>query len=149
MDPLAALSLAGNVCQFIEFALQVVSKGNKLRKAPDGLLIEHNDLYTASLKIIDLNNRLVTSAQEYCDHVGHSGIATDDEIERACEAMNQAANNLINILNKLRMPAHRGRWKSMRQAVKAVIGKSAVDAIKNELVVQRQRLDTALLSSLW
>ncbi|TAQ86208.1 hypothetical protein B7494_g5468 [Chlorociboria aeruginascens] len=47
------------------------------------------------------------------------------------------------------MPSQKGRWRSMRQAVKATIGKHAVDKMRNDLAVERQRLDTALLTSIW
>jgi len=149
MDPLTALSLAANVCQFVEYAIKIVSKGNKLRNSPDGLLVEHADLYAASRTIIELNNRLVTSAREHSQAVGFSADAGSDEIKRACEAINQVAGELIETLEKLRLPSHAGRWRSMRQAVKAVAGKSGVEKMKNDLAVQRQRLDTALLTSLW
>ncbi|RYO88064.1 hypothetical protein DL766_007115 [Monosporascus sp. MC13-8B] len=149
MDPITAFSLAANVCQFVEFTVKVVSKGNKLHSSPNDLLVEHADLYATSRNVIDLNNRLVASAKEHSQHVGSLATEFDDEIERACKAMNHVASDLLKVLDDLRMPSHKGRWRSMRQAVKAMIGKSAVDKMKNELTVQRRRLETALLSSLW
>jgi hypothetical protein len=143
------MGLAANVCQFVDFAIKVVSKGHKLHNAPDGLLVEHANLYETSLKIIDLNNRLVTSAREHRQVIATLGTAADDEIQRACQAMNCVASDLLKILDKLRMPDQKGRWRSMRQAVKAMVGKTAVDKMKNDLVIHRQRLDTALLTSLW
>jgi hypothetical protein len=149
MDPLTALSLAANVCQFVEYATKIVSKGNKLRNSPDGLLVEHADLYATSRTVIELNNRLVTSAEDHSLAVGVVASADSLEIERACKAINQVAGDLLQALDKLRLPRHAGRWRSLRQAVKAVAGKSGVEKMKNDLAVQRQRLDSALLASLW
>lgn len=147
MDPITAFGLAANVCQFVDFTIRVVSTGNKLRKSADGLLVEQADLYATSLKIIDLNNRLVESAKNHSQYVGLLG--TNREIQQACDGMNQVASDLVKVLDSLRMPHQKGRWKSMRQAVKAMVGKDGVDKMKSELLVHRQRLDTALLSSLW
>ena len=149
MEPLSALSLAANVCQFVEYATKIVSKGNKLRSSPHGLLVEHADLYAASRTVIELNNRLVIAARAHSQAVGFGANPDSDEIQRACTAINHIASDLIRTLDKLRLPSHAGRWRSMRQAVKAVAGKNGVEKMKADLAVERQRLDTALLSSIW
>jgi hypothetical protein len=149
MEPITALGLAANVCQFVEFAAKIVSKGQKLRNAPEGLLIEHANIYSATRRVIELNNRLVASAKEHSEHTGVLGNPADDQIQRACKEINQVAADLIEALEKLRLPKNAGRWKSMRQAVKTVVGKNGVEKMKNDLMVHRQRLDTALLTSLW
>ena len=149
MDPLSAFSLAACVCQFVEYATKIVSKGNKLHKSADGLLVEHRDLLAATETVLELNNRLVTSAWKHSQAIGLQSTAADHDIQRACKAINQVATDLIETLESIRLSDHAGRWRSMRQAVKAVAGKSGVEKMKNDLAVQRQRLDTALLSSLW
>jgi len=149
MDPLSALSLAAIVCQFVEYAGKIVSKGNKLRNSPDGLFVEDADLQAASRTMIHLNDRLITAAKTHSQAVGFLSMPASDEIQRACVALNQTARELIETLEELRLPSRAGRWRSMRQAVKAVAKKNGVEKMKNDLAVQRQRLDTALLSSLW
>ena len=44
MDPLTALSIAGSVVQFVDFAITVVSKGNRIYRSGGGLSEKHHDL---------------------------------------------------------------------------------------------------------
>ena len=64
LDPLIAVSLAGNIVQFIDFTTKLVSKGHKIYKTTDGILIENAELEAITRKIIALNNRIVESFQE-------------------------------------------------------------------------------------
>jgi hypothetical protein len=38
MDPLTALSVAGNIVQFVDFAIRIVAKGNYIYHSSDGYL---------------------------------------------------------------------------------------------------------------
>lgn len=149
MDPVSALSLAANVCQFVDFCIQIVSKGNKLRKSTDGRLVEHADLYAASSRIKQLNDPLLEYTRQCSPPAEFLGSATNSEINKACTALNQVANELLYALNKLRTTAKGGKWASLRAAVKATLGKQKVERLKNELGIQQQRVDSALLSAIW
>ena len=54
MDPLPALSVAGNIIQFIDFGVRLLSKARELYKSPDGTLAVHDEitLITADLKAL-------------------------------------------------------------------------------------------------
>ena len=55
------------------------------------------------------------------------------------------AKKLVRALERLKSPEKRSKWRSFRQAFKSLWGKARVDALKNELDVQRNVLNTTLL----
>ncbi|KAL2838588.1 hypothetical protein BJX68DRAFT_272530 [Aspergillus pseudodeflectus] len=150
MEPMSAISLAASVCQFVDFACRIISKGNKLRGARHGLLVEDADLLAASTRVVELNNRLVDSLGVYSrSERGSLEMEARAQINAACRGLNHVATELIDTLNKLRLPGGSGRWRSMRQAVKAVRGRQGVEKMKNDIIVYQQRLNTALLISIY
>lgn len=58
LDPFTALSLAGNVVQFLGFAGSIISTGHELYFSPNGTLAEHADFGVVTNDLINLNNRL-------------------------------------------------------------------------------------------
>jgi hypothetical protein len=149
MEPMSAISLAASVCQFVDFACRIISKGNKLRGARHGLLVEDADLLAASTRVVELNNKLVDSLGTYSrSERGSLEVEARAQINAACRGLNQVATELIDTLNKLRLPGGSGRWRSMRQAVKSVRGRQGVEKMKNDIIVYQQRLNTALLISI-
>jgi hypothetical protein len=58
LDPLTALSLAGNILQFIDFAAKVVSKCRGIHKSPDGVLPEDQELELVASDLARLSKRL-------------------------------------------------------------------------------------------
>lgn len=44
MDPLSSLGVAGNVIQFIDFGIKLVSRFKQIYRSADGALQENNDL---------------------------------------------------------------------------------------------------------
>ena len=54
MDPLSALSIAGNIIQFIQFGTRVLSNGREIHSSSSGLLAEKSELsaVTQDVKVI-------------------------------------------------------------------------------------------------
>jgi hypothetical protein len=44
LDPLTALSLAGNIVQFVDFSTKLLAKGHELYKSADGTSVGYSEL---------------------------------------------------------------------------------------------------------
>ena len=146
MDPIVAMGIAGNVVTFLQFAGSLVSKGHKIYRSADGTLIENADLDAVARNLVLLNNRIADSIQE-CQF-GRGFSRTELELKRVCEACNKAAASLVEALEKLKAPGRRGKWLSLRKAIKSVWTKHDVDRMSSQLDSYRRQLDTTILVSL-
>jgi hypothetical protein len=153
LGALDALSLSSAVIQFIDFSSKVVSKGHKLYRGHEGNLLEYNDLDASARQILKLNNAIIDgfeSASRTDPYQSGGSIPLPQEIsvKEVCRNCNRAASKLHNTLDALKVRGRMTRWRSFRAAIKSEWGKSAVDALKNDLDLQRNLLNTTLLVSL-
>ena len=146
MDPVIAMGIAGNVITFLHFASGLVSKGHKIYKSADGVLLENAQLDAVARNLVSLNNRIADSVQE--NHLVRGFSSTEQELKTVCEACNKAAESLIDTLEKLKAPGRHGKWRSLRQAFKSVWTKYDVDRMASQLDSYRRQLDTTILVAL-
>ena len=125
MEPLAALSAAGAIVQFVDFGMRVVSKGNQIYHFGDGSLDGNHDLEVVTNDMLVLQTKIDQVAQP-----------SDTETQRvdggvAFERLNASANELARtLLSRLSMVKAQGRfrrWKSFRQAIKSVSSQKEID----------------------
>lgn len=141
MDPLSGLGLAANILQFIEFATEVVSKGNAIRKSTDGSIEGNAQLAAACSRMQSLAAALQRSS--------HASVTSNDiALDAICRDCSQIAAELHNKLQRLTLPGPRTRFKSYRQALKSVWTKDAIDALATRLELFRGELNTFMLAKL-
>jgi hypothetical protein len=58
LDPLTALSVAGNIVQFIDFSTKLIAKGHELYNSVDGATVGNAELEVIARDLQDLNGRL-------------------------------------------------------------------------------------------
>ena len=153
LGALTALSLSTSVIQFLEFAAKLISKGYKIHHAAEGTLLEYSELDTSARKVVQLSNLVVESYDSALqeDSYGAGGsIPMDSEaqLKDICRSCNETAEELVTALERLKSPEKRSKWGSFRQAFKSLWGKTRVDALKHELDLKRNVLNTTLLVSL-
>jgi hypothetical protein len=78
------------------------------------------------------------------------GIQGDRILEQICSRCVEVSRELVQRLDNLKVPEdHRHKkWKSFRQALKSVLGKSKIEEIKGRLHGFRMELDTHVLLGL-
>jgi hypothetical protein len=153
LGALTALSLSTAVIQFIDFAGKLISKGYKIYSAAEGSLVEYSALDTAARKVVQLNN-LIT--ETYDDGLkkdlystgGSIPMDAELQLQAVCRGCSVAAEKLVAALERLKTPEVRSKWKSFRQAFKYMWGRDRVVALKAQLDVHRDVLNTTLLVSL-
>lgn len=146
MDPITILGVAGNIIQFVDFALKVVSKGNQLHESIDGALPENSDLELVTSDLLVLQTKLQKSLPDTS-----KGLVLDEDdqsIRKLLAASNEVASALLKRLNAVKAQGRFRRWKSLRQAVKSVCSKREVDELKQRLSGFRDELQTRILVSL-
>ena len=124
MEALAGVALAGNILQFLQLSLNIVSKGKAYKRAADGSLKEHSDL---RMVIVDLDQsiaRLETSENE--------GLRT------LVERCKEAGVELSNMLKKVAAGSTQGKlFSSYRQALRAQWHEKDIEHQKSRLEVLR------------
>jgi hypothetical protein len=147
LDPLTALSLAGNIIQFIDFSTKLVAKGHELYNSADGASIGNAELEVIAKDLQDLNGRL----QQSPPSAATKSILTDSDIalRKLSGKCSGVAGELVGALDKLKVQGTSNRrWKSLRQALKGLMKKEEVDAIAERLQTFREELNLHILVSM-
>jgi hypothetical protein len=95
-----------------------VSKASEIRQSTDGLLSENFDLEIVTKDLVAINARLKYSLQPPSVAI----VLTQeqqrlDNLRKRCA---EVAYELLDALEKLKAKGSKGRWKSLRQALKSV-----------------------------
>jgi hypothetical protein len=61
MDPLTALSVAGNIIQFVDFSYKLISSSYKLYESASGALVENLELEAIAESVLELNVKVKDS----------------------------------------------------------------------------------------
>jgi len=141
MESIAALSLASNVIQVVDFSARLVSKGYKVYKSVDGSLAENIDAEIIAKDLNDLNGKLRLSYEKNTEK--GVPLADDDQaLINLCEKCTVLADELLQSLEGVKVFGRHRKWKSARQALKSVINKDdlaqfsrRLDSYRNEMII--------------
>jgi len=145
MEPVSAIGLAGNILQFVEFGIRVVSKGYKIYRSVDGCLVENLDLEIVTSDLVLLQKKIQTSKP----HIIVNEVEDDDQNLRALtQRCSDLADELLEKLNKAKAQGRFRKWKSLRQAIKSVWSKKDVDEMANRLQSFKSEIQLHLMISM-
>lgn len=152
-DPITAftaIGLAGNVVQFVDYALKIVSKGREAYKSVDGVTDENSDIESVTEELRASSKRLSSSLAN-CSVLPNDTAATREDtglvsIAQSCE---EIAKSLINLLDTFKVePGKFRRIRSLGQAIKAAWKKDEVEQLEATLRSYQRQLDTRIIVSL-
>jgi hypothetical protein len=146
LEPFTALSLAGNILQFIDFSNKVLSKGRKLYKSTDGVLPVNKEL---DLVVADLETLMGKLCKP--SHLASlKGCSTESEnaLETICEACGNVANEIHMHLKALRVEGTHRKWQSFRQAIKTSWTADDLQALLKRLGAFQDNLEMHVLVGL-
>jgi hypothetical protein len=141
LDPLTALSLAGNILQFIDFAAKVVSKCRGIHKSPDGVLPEDQELELVASDLARLSKRLEE------EHWPKRETADEKSLHDLSNASIKIANELLDRVTKHRAAdgtPHR-KWRSLRDSFEKVWTKKELEALAARLAQLRSEISLHIL----
>ena len=132
LDPLTAIGLVGNIVQFVDFGLKIVSKAHEVHNSSSGALSENVDTERIATDLIELTTSL---------EAVESLAAGDVRLQNLCTSCNEVANELLMVLGKLNAGATRTKWKSVRKALRTVWSKEKIHELEKRLTCFRDELN--------
>lgn len=144
LDPLTALGLAGNIVQFVDFTIRLLEDAQKIQKSAHGTLQENLDVETVAKTIRTLQKKLRLQG-------GHSMIddgKAENSLEQLCSGCDETAEELLEVLGKLKIQGNKSPWKSMRHAIKSIKGKAVVEEICGRLKRFQDALELTIIVDL-
>ena len=139
MEAIAALSLACNVIQVVDFGIKVASKSRELYR--DGSTSENEDLRHTTDQLFQASTSLEKSMKG----------ANDKELETIAIECQSAAQKLLLKLDDLKLGANKNSRgiRAFGRAVKSISQKDAITQLQARLEACRRSLDTGILAHLW
>lgn len=143
MDPLSALSLASNIVQLVDVGTRVVSASFELY-SPDGISI-NGELESV---ISDLVN--ICSALEQPQHHVNGQRSSSSELQliplsKSCKTLGE---ELLTVLNSVKVQSPRKKWQSFRQALKAVWKEKEIHRYTERITNLRSEISLRLIGIL-
>lgn len=151
MDPLTALALAGNIIQFVDFGITLLSGVAQLYKSPTGSLEVHDEieLITTDLKSLVTKLRGTCFSGTLSNQPDSDVTCPHTPFRRICDGAIEVAEELLEKLSTLKVPnGSHGILKSIRQAVKICWKEKEVEALRKRLKNFKEALETEALFSL-
>jgi|SRR5271156_2327005 len=143
LDPLTALSVAGNVVQFVDFGIKLISKGKEIYKSTDGILADHAEQAAISSKLAELSKRLSDSMSASATRKKMS--PAEVALQEVTIECTEVADDFSKAINELKVTGNHRGWKSFRQALKSVWKKEGIEERLTKLGRLRQQVVIHLL----
>lgn len=124
METLAALGLASNIVQFVHFGASLLSEASDRYHSLTGATVGHAELGDIARNLAELALKLQTSSA-----AAHSDIRLLD----ICKRCSAVADELLSVLEGLRVAGKRRRWESFKQAIRSVCNEKKIDDFKSRI----------------
>jgi len=163
MDPFSALSLASNVVQFVDFGSKLVSRILEIHHSADGALAANVDLETIITDLRNISESLgppggpntpengtsLVQLTDSCDAPGGlNALKNKTSLEQLADSCNALANELLSVLEGLKVEGRRKKWGSVRKALKSAWKEGEVKALSARLDMFRSQLTNRLVALL-
>ena len=169
MDPLSALSVAGNIIQFVDFSSKLIAKSHKLYSSADGALVENLELEAIADSMSGLNSKvrdtLVATSAVYSPvfldgrQIERNPTREEQRMVRAtreneksihfvCEQCANVSGELLEALERLKVRGTNRKWASFRQALQSVWNEGKIEKLAERLQKLRAQFDTSILIAL-
>ena len=129
MDPLTALGIASNVVQFVDFSREIISTAHDLYKSVSGATAEHFELEI-----------LVQSVQQRAGQIRFPSALIDallSDEDKALQGLSQQcqiiAEELLTLLQSLKVEGRHLKWKSFYQALRSMKNKTQLESLQLRL----------------
>lgn len=148
MDPLSALSLAGNIIQFIDFGGRLLSNARELYKSSVGSLAIHDEIVLITTDLETLIKKLRLSI---CESLGSE--ENEDQwqsLRKICDEAATVAEELLRRLETLKLNCgNKSRvWASLQLAVRSLWNEKEITSLSDRLATLKEALKTHLFFSL-
>jgi N-terminal domain on NACHT_NTPase and P-loop NTPases len=143
MDPFSALTVASCVVQFVDFSSKLVAGFRELYRSA-GALAENVDLEEVTEDLSNLSEKLTTAAhpRTYTNSTSKDELA----LQKLAGSCKEVANELLSLLQDLKVQGTHQKWQSFRQALRSIHKKDKIEYFKNRLEKLQNQLNSRLLA---
>ena len=134
MEVLAAIGLAGNIIQFVDFGGKLISKTVEIHKFGTSALAENINIETTT-------NDLALLSTKLCDSANSTG---DTALRGLCQSCNTVATELLTVLDSVKVHRGQNKWKSFREALRCVWSKEDIALLEQRLARFRDELNLSI-----
>ncbi len=144
MDPLTALSLAGTIVQFVQFAAQIV------QATVNGASPVQEELETRTLALRDLIAKLRRrrASGNASTSLLSPADTPDKTLQSLCDGCAAIADELLARLERLKVEGNHKTWKSFQKAIESQWSQKELESLSRRLNEYRTALDTHVLINL-
>jgi hypothetical protein len=144
LDPLTAISLAGNVAQFVDFSSKIISRTRELTKSSYRAT---QQAYNAEILIRDLI-RVTEQVRGGARSASASSIVGKDAaLEDLCDGCILLSERMIKRLEKLKLEEGAGKRQAFLHALKSVWSQKELESEESQLAIYRSQLEFRVLTS--
>jgi hypothetical protein len=144
LDPLTAISLAGNVAQFVDFSSKIVSRTRELTKSSHRATQE---AYNAEILVRDLV-RVTEKVKDGARAARAASLGEEDKaLEDLCNGCIILSERMIKRLEKLKPEEGAGKRQAFLHALKSVWSQRELECEESQLATYRSQLEFRVLTS--
>ena len=146
LEVFAALSLAANIVQFVDFGGKLFSKARQVHHSKDGSSNEYADLEAATKSL----KRLMDNLSSSITAISVAENISDDEKELVLLAKDctEFANEFLPILERVKAHGRRSKWESFLQAIRITWNEKDINLAKDRLKQFQTRMTVYVLTVL-
>jgi hypothetical protein len=141
MAELAALGLAGNIIQFVDFGIKLLGNGRELYRSATGNTAEDLEIETVTGDLKILSQHLYKPLQP--NRIVSADEAALQNLAVECEKL---ATKLLSELDKLKVKDEGSRkWKSFKKALARVMKENEIQELEDRLARFQKQINQRLL----
>ncbi|ORY12629.1 hypothetical protein BCR34DRAFT_650510 [Clohesyomyces aquaticus] len=159
LEALAAISLTGNIVQFVHFGCSLFSKGQQIYRSASGKTLRHDELQTIAQHIKDFSKRIdATVEQQKC---GAGEVKINSDLVALAKRCGSVASELTSVLEKLGKKAASGatqtggkesrgpwHWENFRAALQSIYKDDRIAELEERLERLRDQIMFHLVADL-
>ena len=140
MDPIAAIGLAGNIVQFVDFTWKLIDEAKSLYDSSTGVSEENDLLELIVNDLNDLNGNLTAPSA-----LG----AIPGPVRSLASKCKDVASELLETLDSIKVKGRGRKWNSFLQALRSVWKKGQIEGLVKRLKGLRDEMQFGLQLALW
>ena len=140
---ISAFGLAANVAQFVELALKAVHATYEIAGSSTGMLAKHAETELIAQSTTRLQENIVVLSDVSLDNDKLSRL--DKSLLPLRKACLKVGNELVGLLNKLKLSEPRGKLESMRVALLALVKDGKVKELESRLMNLQQQINSVVI----
>jgi len=145
MDPLTALSLAGNIVQLVDFSTAILLRTKCIYESQSGLLSPHKELDFVTSDLASTCDLITTSFSPLTEE----GLSPNDRaLRELCGVCQSLIVELRNKLDTLKITGSNGKptiWESFNTAVRSVWTGPELDVLVRRLTSIKEQVQLRIM----